>query len=84
MAVDAIRAARMLGFGFFIYGPMQHFWYAFLDRRFPLKANVGHFAAKVSDRQTDTHTHTHTQREREREGEREGGSRATQRHGVTR
>lgn len=41
------RAVRMAGFGFIIYGPLQHFWYALLDKQFPRKTFIPHFAAKV-------------------------------------
>lgn len=44
--LDAVRAARMGGFGFVFYGPYQHFWYKHLDRLFPTKS-VPHFAWKV-------------------------------------
>ena len=44
---DAARTARMASFGLAFYGPLQHFWYAFLDQRFPLKTHVPHFLAKV-------------------------------------
>lgn len=44
---DAVRAARMGTFGLFFYGPYQHFWYRFLDRRFPGRA-VPMFLSKVT------------------------------------
>ncbi len=44
--LDAVRAARMGGFGFAFYGPYQHYWYKYLDKLFPTKS-VPHFASKV-------------------------------------
>lgn len=41
------RAARMLGFGLLFYGPLQHFWYALLDKQFNRKTYLPHFASKV-------------------------------------
>eukprot|EP00897_Mesotaenium_endlicherianum_P006377 jgi/Mesen1/5768/ME000292S04835 len=34
---DFVRALRMASYGFLIYGPGQHAWYQFLDRRLPAK-----------------------------------------------
>eukprot|EP00894_Picocystis_sp_ML_P004569 jgi/Pico_ML_1/55086/g836.t1 len=34
-------------FGFFFYGPYQHYWYGYLDRLFPVKKKVSHFVSKV-------------------------------------
>ncbi|CAL8463749.1 g3283 [Coccomyxa elongata] len=44
--LDAVRAARMGGFGFAFYGPYQYYWYKYLDKLFPTKS-VPHFASKV-------------------------------------
>jgi len=44
---DRARACRMGTFGFFFYGPYQHYWYGFLDRLFPVKKKVSHFVSKV-------------------------------------
>ncbi|GHP09444.1 hypothetical protein PPROV_000817900 [Pycnococcus provasolii] len=46
-AFEVARSARMGGFGLLLYGPMQHYWYAFLDRQFPIKTNLAHFANKL-------------------------------------
>ena len=43
---DAVRAARMGGYGFCFYGPYQHFWYGLLDKFFPTKS-PSHFGTKV-------------------------------------
>ena len=43
---DAVRAARMGGYGFCFYGPYQHFWYGQLDKFFPTKS-LAHFGSKV-------------------------------------
>ena len=45
---DPARAGRMLGFGLLFYGPLQHFWYALLDKQFHRKTYLPHFASKVS------------------------------------
>lgn len=45
---DPYRASRMLSFGFLFYGPLQHFWYGFLDRQFNRKTYLPHFASKVA------------------------------------
>ena len=47
-AYDPVRATRMFGFGFLFYGPLQHFWYALLDRRFHRRSYFPHFASKVA------------------------------------
>ena len=44
---DAVRAARMGGYGFCFYGPYQHFWYGQLDKFFPTKS-LAHFGTKVN------------------------------------
>lgn len=41
------RTARMLGFGFLLYGPFQHWWYGALARTFPGRA-VASFLPKVA------------------------------------
>ncbi|CAL5224464.1 g7155 [Coccomyxa viridis] len=43
---DAVRAARMGGYGFCFYGPYQHFWYGQLDKFFPTRS-LAHFGSKV-------------------------------------
>ena len=41
------RTVRMGGFGFFFYGPFQHYWYQALAARFPGKTAAS-FLTKVS------------------------------------
>eukprot|EP00803_Ostreobium_quekettii_P008447 evm.model.scf_181EXC.17 EVM.evm.TU.scf_181EXC.17 scf_181EXC:114496-114873(-) len=44
--VDPARTLRMGGFGFLLYGPMQHYWYTILGHQFPLRT-ASHFLTKV-------------------------------------
>ncbi|CAD7694677.1 unnamed protein product [Ostreobium quekettii] len=45
--VDPARTLRMGGFGFLLYGPMQHYWYTILGHQFPLRT-ASHFLTKVT------------------------------------
>jgi protein Mpv17 len=45
-AFDAVRAARMGGFGATFYGPFQHYWYQHLERMLPTMS-LQSFASKV-------------------------------------
>jgi protein Mpv17 len=49
-AFDAVRAARMFGFGFLFYGPYQHWWYRALDGVLPGRS-TGAFLGKVAANQ---------------------------------
>lgn len=52
-AYDLTRTGRLGLFGLTYYGPLQHFWYGFLNRRFPtpmtlpLASRLSGYAAKV-------------------------------------
>ena len=45
---DPLRSGRMLSFGLLFYGPLQHFWYALLDKQFSRRSYLPHFASKVA------------------------------------
>ncbi|QDZ21669.1 peroxisomal membrane protein Pmp22 [Chloropicon primus] len=45
---DPLRALRMLGYGFLFYGPVQHWWYGVLDRRFNNRTYLPHVVSKVA------------------------------------
>jgi len=47
---DPLRMSRMLTYGLFFYGPLQHYWYRALDRSFPGRT-VGNFLCKVTANQ---------------------------------
>lgn len=44
--IDALRIARMAGFGLMLYGPIQHVWYRVLGHFYPTTA-LAHFLPKV-------------------------------------
>jgi protein Mpv17 len=49
-AYDPSRTARMFGFGFLLYGPLQFYWYNLLDWLMPLRS-VPNFITKVTANQ---------------------------------
>lgn len=47
-AVDLARVGRLFTFGLGLYGPAQHYWYAYLARTFPVAAGTRAFLSKVA------------------------------------
>ena len=45
--IDLVRTARMAGFGFLFYGPLQHRWYGLLASKFP-GSSTPNFLSKVT------------------------------------
>ncbi|KAG2501722.1 hypothetical protein HYH03_000222 [Edaphochlamys debaryana] len=49
-AYDPTRTARMLGYGFTWYGPLQYYWYNLLEHLMPIKTTAT-FLTKVASNQ---------------------------------